>query len=51
MIEWTRLMKPYPAGQGRALVEGTIAAAMTWSDPEPDVGLARRAGWGAVSEA
>ncbi len=39
--EWARLMRGYAARQGRTLEEGRIAAAMTWSDPDRDVGVAR----------
>lgn len=46
VIEWTRLMRSYATGHGRALDEGGIAAAVTWSDPDRDVGLARRAALG-----
>lgn len=39
--EWARLMQGYAAAQGRRLETGTIAAAMTWSDPDRDVALPR----------
>lgn len=41
VAEWARLMRGYAGRQGRALEEGRIAAAMTWSDPDRDVGVAR----------
>ena len=41
MAEWARLMRSYAARQGRTLEEARIAAAMTWSDPDRDVGVAR----------
>ena len=41
MAEWARLMRTYAARQGRTLEEGRIAVAMTWSDPDRDVGVAR----------
>jgi hypothetical protein len=39
--EWAQLMKRYATSQGRTLAGEAIAAAMTWSDPRRDVGLAR----------
>lgn len=39
--EWIRLMQGYAHRQGRALERDRAAAAMTWSDPNRDVQLAR----------
>lgn len=39
--EWMRLMQAYAATQGRTAEPGTMAAAMTWSDPVRDVALPR----------
>jgi hypothetical protein len=39
--EWAQLMRRYATSQGRTLAGEAIAAAMTWSDPRRDVGLAR----------
>jgi hypothetical protein len=41
IAEWARLMRGYAARQGRVLEEGRIATAMTWADPDRDVGIAR----------
>ena len=41
MGEWARLMQGYAAAQGQRLEAGTIAAAMTWSDPDRDTALPR----------
>ena len=41
VAEWTRLMRGYAQRQGSILDEGCLAAAMTWSDPDRDVGIAR----------
>lgn len=40
--EWVRLTKRYADGQGRQIDDARLSAAMTWSDPERDVGAARR---------
>lgn len=40
--EWMRLMRNYAETQGRSLETGRLAAAMTWSDPTRDVGIAKR---------
>jgi hypothetical protein len=42
LAEWIRLMKSYASGQGRSLNEADIALALTWSDPNRDVTLARQ---------
>ncbi|MBP2316814.1 class I SAM-dependent methyltransferase [Azospirillum soli] len=42
LAEWTRLMQRYLHGQGRAVPEGTIAAALTWLDPARDTAEVRR---------
>ena len=42
VAEWARLMRGYAVSQKRTLEEGRIAAAMTWSDQDRDVGVARR---------
>jgi SAM-dependent methyltransferase len=42
VFEWTRLMKGYAAGRGRQFDDAVALAAMTWSDPERDVLVARR---------
>jgi SAM-dependent methyltransferase len=41
VAEWIRLTKSYSNGQGRKINDGTIAAAMTWSEPLRDVRIAR----------
>lgn len=41
IAEWSRLMDVYAARQGRNITDGTIALAMTWSEPSRDVGIAR----------
>lgn len=41
VAEWMRLMRGYAERQGRALDEGAMAAAMTWSEPSRDVALPR----------
>lgn len=48
--EWARLMQGYAAAQGRRLEAGTIAAAMTWSDPDRDVALPRARALGLLKE-
>jgi SAM-dependent methyltransferase len=40
--EWSRLMETYASRQSRVLRPETITAAMAWSDPKRDVGVARR---------
>ena len=40
--EWIRLTKRYAERQGRQLDDARLSAAMAWSDPERDVGEARR---------
>ncbi|MGY0714692.1 methyltransferase domain-containing protein [Azospirillum argentinense] len=42
LAEWTRLMQRYLDGQGRAVPEGTIAAALQWLDPARDTAEVRR---------
>jgi hypothetical protein len=41
IAEWSRLINVYAARQGRNITDGTIAQAMTWSEPIRDVGIAR----------
>jgi SAM-dependent methyltransferase len=41
IAEWVRLMHAYADGQGRALDEGALRAAMIWSEPARDVALPR----------
>jgi hypothetical protein len=41
IAEWLRLMRGYAAGQARALDEGAMGAAMTWSEPVRDTALPR----------
>ena len=41
IAEWMRLMRGYADSQGRRLDEGRIGAAMTWTEPERDVAMAR----------
>ena len=40
--EWLRLMQKFATSQGRSLDRSRVAAAMTWSDPDRDVRLARQ---------
>ncbi len=40
--EWVRLMRRYAEGQGRILPRDSVAAAMIWSDPTRDVGVAKQ---------
>ncbi|MDE0624725.1 MAG: class I SAM-dependent methyltransferase [Bryobacterales bacterium] len=40
--EWIRLMQRYAETQGRDLPRDRAAAAMVWSDPTRDVGIAKR---------
>lgn len=40
--EWIRLMQGYAEKQGRDLPRDRAAAAMIWSDPNRDVGIAKR---------
>ena len=42
VAEWLRLMRGYAERQGRALDEGGMASAMTWSEPSRDVALPRQ---------
>jgi hypothetical protein len=42
IAEWLRLMRGYAARQGRILDEGTLGAAMTWSEPARDTALPRQ---------
>jgi protein-L-isoaspartate O-methyltransferase len=42
IAEWIRLMNVYARTQARRLDEGSMAAAMTWSDPERDVAFPRQ---------
>lgn len=49
VLEWTRLMKGYAAGQGWGLDEAAAAAAMTWSDPVREVALPRRIATGMLA--
>ena len=39
--EWSRLVQGYAMAQGRVVDAGVVAAAMIWSDPDRDVGVAR----------
>jgi hypothetical protein len=41
IAEWQRLMRGYATRQGRALDEGVLGAAMTWSEPARDTALSR----------
>jgi hypothetical protein len=41
LAEWARLIKGYALRQHRAVDENTLVAALAWSDPARDVGLAR----------
>ena len=41
IAEWSRLMNGYAARQGRTISEDKIATAMTWSEPNRDVRIAR----------
>lgn len=41
LAEWARLIKGYSLRQHRAVDENTLVAALAWSDPARDVGLAR----------
>ena len=41
IAEWIRVTQRYGTKQGRSLDEARLAAAMTWSDPSRDVGVAR----------
>ena len=41
VAEWTRLMKGWAGRQGRALDEGAMCAAMTWSEPLRETALPR----------
>jgi hypothetical protein len=49
--EWQRLMEGYAATQGRRLDPGAIAAAMSWSNPERDVSVARKQALNLLSQA
>jgi len=40
--EWSRLIKSYASRQGFRVDDATIAASMTWDEPDRDVGLARQ---------
>ena len=48
--EWARLMQGYAAAQGRQPEAGTVAAAMTWSDPDRDTALPRARALGLLEE-
>lgn len=50
VIEWTRLIKDYSKRQGQLLDEGSIAAAMMWSDPDRGVGFTKRAALARLEE-
>ena len=41
VFEWSRLIRRYAQRQGQKVDEGSIAAAMQWSDPRRDVQLAK----------
>jgi SAM-dependent methyltransferase len=41
ITEWARLSKEYASGQGRSLDDAQVSGAMTWSEPERDVRIAR----------
>ena len=41
LAEWARLIKGYALRQHRTVDENTLVAALAWSDPARDVGLAR----------
>jgi hypothetical protein len=41
IAEWTRKIRDYARGQDRQIAEGSIAAALRWSDPERDVARVR----------
>ena len=41
VAEWSRMIVEYATAQGRSIPDGMIAAAMTWSEPDRDVKIAR----------